>query len=178
MRRSVLLNNDYCLNTSSSSKFFKQGGNAWNLLDFDYQSAAIGCVDTIKYYSIPSVPSRLEATSAHRWKERRVNRCLRSFKTTIYSTWTKTGHSQIRPPSPVVPVALAYLCATSVRFNPPVTKYPPPPYLRANGSRLLSLGRSAWSIACWRLCPCHARCELCKVRATSLWGFFLVVHFR
>ena len=37
-----------------------EGGNAWNLLDFDYQSAAIVCVDTIKYYSIPSVPSRLE----------------------------------------------------------------------------------------------------------------------
>ena len=29
--RSVLLNKDYCLNTSSSSKFFGQGGNAWNL---------------------------------------------------------------------------------------------------------------------------------------------------
>ena len=58
--RSVLLNKDYCLNTSSSSKFFGQGGNAWNLLDFEYQSAAIVCVDTIKYYSIPSVPSRLE----------------------------------------------------------------------------------------------------------------------
>ena len=58
--RSVLLNKDYCLNTSSSSKIFGQGGNAWNLLDFDNQSAAIICVDTIKYYSIPSVPSRLE----------------------------------------------------------------------------------------------------------------------
>ena len=34
--------------------------NAWSLLDFEYQSAAIVCVDTIKYYSIPSVPSRLE----------------------------------------------------------------------------------------------------------------------
>ena len=39
---------------------FRQGGNAWNLFDFDHQSAAIFCVDTIKYYSIPSVPSRLE----------------------------------------------------------------------------------------------------------------------
>ena len=59
--RSVLLNKDYCLNTSSSSsKTFRQGGNAWNLLDFDSQSAAIICVDTIKYYSIPSVQSRLE----------------------------------------------------------------------------------------------------------------------
>ena len=58
--RSVLLNKDYCLKTSSSSKIFNQGGNAWNLLDFDNQSAAIICVDTIKYYSIPSVPSRLE----------------------------------------------------------------------------------------------------------------------
>ena len=47
-------------NTSSSSKIFGQGGNAWNLLDFEYQSAAIVCVDTIKYDSIPSVPSRLE----------------------------------------------------------------------------------------------------------------------
>ena len=55
--RSVWLNKDYCLNTSSSSKFFRQGGNAWNLFDFDNQSAAIFCVDTIKYYSIPSVPS-------------------------------------------------------------------------------------------------------------------------
>ena len=49
------------MNTScSSSNFVNQGGNAWNLLDFDNQSAAIICVDTIKYYSIPSVPSRLE----------------------------------------------------------------------------------------------------------------------
>ena len=55
--RSVLLNKDYCLNTSSSSKVFRQGGNAWNLLlDFDYQSAAIVCVDTIKCCSIPTVP--------------------------------------------------------------------------------------------------------------------------
>ena len=41
-------------------QFFRQGGNAWNLLDFDNQSAAFICVDTIKYDSIPSVPSRLE----------------------------------------------------------------------------------------------------------------------
>ena len=33
--RSVLLNKDYCLNTSSSSKKFRQGGNTWNLFDFD-----------------------------------------------------------------------------------------------------------------------------------------------
>ena len=58
--RSVWLNKDYCLNTSSSSKFFRQGGNGWNLFDFDNQSAAFFCVDTIKYYSIPSVPSGLE----------------------------------------------------------------------------------------------------------------------
>ena len=58
--RSVWLNKDYCLNTSSSSKFFRQGGNGWNLFDFDNQSAAFFCVDTIKYYSIPSVPSHLE----------------------------------------------------------------------------------------------------------------------
>ena len=39
--RSVLLNKDYCLNTcSSSSKFFRQGWNAWNLFDFDNQSVA------------------------------------------------------------------------------------------------------------------------------------------
>ena len=43
--RSVLVNKDYCLNSSSSSKIC-----AWNLLDFDTQSAAIACVDTIKYY--------------------------------------------------------------------------------------------------------------------------------
>ena len=59
--RSVWLNNDYYLNTcSSSSKIFRQGGNAWNLFDFDHQSTAFFCVDTIKYYSIPSVPSGLE----------------------------------------------------------------------------------------------------------------------
>ena len=58
--RLVLLNKDYCLKTSSSSRKFRQGGNAWNLLDFDNQSAAIICVDTITYYSIPSVPSILE----------------------------------------------------------------------------------------------------------------------
>ena len=50
------------MNTScSSSNFVNQGGNAWNLLDFDNQSAAIICVDIIKYYSIPSVLSRSEA---------------------------------------------------------------------------------------------------------------------
>ena len=57
--RSVWLKKDYCLNTSSS-KFFRQGENAWNLFDFDNQSAANFCVDTIKYCSIPSVPSGLE----------------------------------------------------------------------------------------------------------------------
>ena len=41
-------------------KKIRQGGHAWNLLDFDNQSAVIICVDTTKYYSIPSVPSRLE----------------------------------------------------------------------------------------------------------------------
>ena len=41
--RSVWLNKDYCLNTSSSSKFFRQGRNVWNLLYFDNQSAAIVC---------------------------------------------------------------------------------------------------------------------------------------
>ena len=39
---------------------FRQGGNAWNLFDFDYQSAAFSCVDTLKCYPITSVPSRLE----------------------------------------------------------------------------------------------------------------------
>ena len=58
--RSVWLNKDNCLNTSSSSKIFRQDGNAWNLFDFDDQSAAIFCVDTVKYYSVPSVPSRFE----------------------------------------------------------------------------------------------------------------------
>ena len=57
---SVWLNKDYCLNTSSSSQNSRQGGNAWNLFDFDNQSAAFFCVDTTKYYPIRSVPSRLE----------------------------------------------------------------------------------------------------------------------
>ena len=48
------------MNTSSYSEIFNQGGNAWNLLDFDNQSAAFFFVDTIKYDSIPNVPSRLE----------------------------------------------------------------------------------------------------------------------
>ena len=42
------------------SQIYDRGVNAWNLLDFDNQSAAIICVDTVKYYSIPSVPSLLE----------------------------------------------------------------------------------------------------------------------
>ena len=46
--------------SSSSSKFFRQGGNAWNLFDFDNQSAAVFVKGTIKYCSIPSVPSGLE----------------------------------------------------------------------------------------------------------------------
>ena len=60
--RSVWLNKDYYLNTSSSSKIFRQGGNDWNLFDFDTNQQHFFCVDTctIKYYSIPSVPSRLE----------------------------------------------------------------------------------------------------------------------
>ena len=81
--RSVLLNKDYCLNTSSSSIFFETGwerANAWNLLNFDLQSAAIICEDTIKYYSIPSVPSPLEGVktwphlpyAALRQRQRRV----------------------------------------------------------------------------------------------------------
>ena len=36
--RSVVMNKDYCLNTSSSSKNFRQGGNAWTLFDFDNQN--------------------------------------------------------------------------------------------------------------------------------------------
>ena len=39
---------------------FRQGGNSWNLFDFDNQSAAFFCVETIKYCSIPTVPSGLE----------------------------------------------------------------------------------------------------------------------
>ena len=58
--RLFLLNNDYCSNTSSIPKIFNQGGNIWNLLDFDNQSAAIFCVGTVKCYSILSVPSCLE----------------------------------------------------------------------------------------------------------------------
>ena len=38
---------------------FQTGGNAWNLFDL-ITNQAIVCVDTIQYYSIPSVPSRLE----------------------------------------------------------------------------------------------------------------------
>ena len=65
--RSVWLNKDYCLNTSFySSKIIKQGGTAWNLFDFDNQSASIFCVDTIKYYSIPSVPNGLEGVKTRR----------------------------------------------------------------------------------------------------------------
>ena len=41
--RSVWLNKDYCLNTSSSSKFSRQGGNGRNLFDFDNQLAALFC---------------------------------------------------------------------------------------------------------------------------------------
>ena len=55
--RLFLLNKDYCLNTSAIPKIFNQGGNVWNLLDFDNQSAAIFCVDTVKKISMPSVPS-------------------------------------------------------------------------------------------------------------------------
>ena len=46
--------------TSSSSNTFRQVENAWNLLDFDNQSASFFCVDFSKYCSVPSVPSRLE----------------------------------------------------------------------------------------------------------------------
>ena len=68
--RLVWLNKDYCLN--------RQGGNAWNLFDFDNQSAAFFCVDTIKYYSIPSVPSHLEGVKTrpdvlcHNFEKRRI----------------------------------------------------------------------------------------------------------
>ena len=58
--RSVLPTRDYFFSTSTSFKTFRQGGNAWNLLAFDYQSAEIICVDTIIFKSIPGVPSRLE----------------------------------------------------------------------------------------------------------------------
>ena len=70
--RLIWLNKDYCLNTSSSSKIFRQGGNAWTLFDFDNQSAAFFCVDTIKYYSVPSVPSGLEGVKTRpelRWQD-------------------------------------------------------------------------------------------------------------
>ena len=50
------------------SNFFRQGGNARNLFDFDNQSARFFCVDTIKYYPIANVPSGLEGvnTRSHR----------------------------------------------------------------------------------------------------------------
>ena len=41
--RLVWLNTDYCLNTSSSSNLFRQGGNVWNLFDFCNRSATIFC---------------------------------------------------------------------------------------------------------------------------------------
>ena len=44
---------------------FRQGGNAWDLFDFDYQSATNVCVETIKYCSIPSVPSGSEEVKTH-----------------------------------------------------------------------------------------------------------------
>ena len=58
--RSVLLNKDYYFSTSSSSKFSDRVGTLaiYSILITDQQQ--IVCVGTIKYYSIPSVPSRLE----------------------------------------------------------------------------------------------------------------------
>ena len=41
-------------------------GNACNLLDFDNQSAAIICLDTVKYNSIPSVPRGVEEVKTRR----------------------------------------------------------------------------------------------------------------
>ena len=79
--RSVWLNKDYCLNTSSSSKIFRQGGNTWNLFDFDNQSAAIFCVGTIKYYSIPSVPNGLEGVKTRP-----------RLRTGSYSYYWRAGH--------------------------------------------------------------------------------------
>ena len=64
--RSVWLNKDYCLN--------RQGRNAWNLFDFDNQSAAMFCVETIKYCSIPSVPSRLEEVKIRPHGKRHISR--------------------------------------------------------------------------------------------------------
>ena len=86
--RSVLLNKDYRLNTSSSSKIFRQGGNACNLFDFDNQSAAFFCVDTIKYFSIPSVPSGLEEVKT---RPQRVNSYPRKIHLSAcnhYSYWS------------------------------------------------------------------------------------------
>ena len=54
-----LVEKDYCLHFFLFQKF-RQGGNSWNLFDFDNQSAAFFCVETIKYCSIPTVPSGLE----------------------------------------------------------------------------------------------------------------------
>ena len=79
--RSVLMNKDYCLNTSCSSpKKFRQGWNAWNLVDLDYQSTAIVCVDTIKYVFIPSVLSCLEGV-----KTRPDSRCFSCTHTCPYA---------------------------------------------------------------------------------------------
>ena len=47
--------------TSYSSNIYGQGGNGWNLLVFGNKSAAIISADTVKCYSIPSIPSRLGA---------------------------------------------------------------------------------------------------------------------
>ena len=53
---------------------FRQGGNAWDLFDFDYQSATNVCVETIKYCSIPSVPSRLEEVKIRPHGKRHISR--------------------------------------------------------------------------------------------------------
>ena len=94
--RSVWLNKDYCLNTSSSSNFFRQGGNAWNLFDSDNQSAAIFCVDTIKYNSLPSVPSGLEEvkTRPDGWQTARHFKMSRGKCTYYYNCCS--AHASIR----------------------------------------------------------------------------------
>ena len=67
---------------TSSCKNFRQCGNAWNIFDFDNQSAAIFCVDIIKYYSIPSVPSGVEGVKTRpehgHWVCTYTNRCWMS----------------------------------------------------------------------------------------------------
>ena len=74
-------------------QIFRQGGNAWNLFDSDNQSAAIFCVDTIKYNSLPSVPSGLE-TRPDGWQTARHFKMSRGKCTYYYNCCS--AHASIR----------------------------------------------------------------------------------